>query len=164
MLDALPNTLILAAISLTLVFVLGVLIGIVQAVRQYSVLDGFLSISSLFFYSMPPFWLALMLMLIFSLKFHEWGLPFALPPTGITDVDYEFMTTGEQIVDRIKHLILPVSTLTLALAAGVSRYTRGQMLEVIRQVGPGHQVEPVELHSNRPEGRFPEGARYFACP
>ncbi|HEY0809490.1 MAG TPA: ABC transporter permease, partial [Longimicrobiales bacterium] len=86
-----------------------------------------------FFYSMPPFWLALMLMLIFSLKFHEWGIPLALPPTGITDVDYEFMSGGAKIVDRLKHLVLPVATLTLALAAGVSRYTRGQMLEVIRQ-------------------------------
>lgn len=133
LMDALPNTLILTFISLALVFILGVLIGVIQAVRQNSVLDGFLSITSLFFYSMPPFWLALMLMLIFSLKFHEWGVPFALPPTGITNVDYEFMTGGQKIVDRIQHLILPVATLTLALAAGVSRYTRGQMLEVIRQ-------------------------------
>jgi peptide/nickel transport system permease protein len=131
--DALPNTLILTVIALALVFILGVLIGVIQAVRQNSLVDGFLSITSLFFYSMPPFWLALMLMLIFSLKFHEWGVPFALPPTGITNVDYEFMTGGQKIVDRIQHLILPVATLTLALAAGVSRYTRGQMLEVIRQ-------------------------------
>ena len=43
------------------------------------------------------------------------------------------MTAGEQIRDRIVHLILPVATLTLALAAGVARYTRGQMLEVVRQ-------------------------------
>ena len=133
LMDALPNTLILTVIALALVFILGVLIGVIQAVRQNSVVDGFLSITSLFFYSMPPFWLALMLMLIFSLKFHEWGVPFALPPTGITNVDYEFMTGGQKIVDRIQHLILPVTTLTLALAAGVSRYTRGQMLEVIRQ-------------------------------
>jgi peptide/nickel transport system permease protein len=131
--DALLNTLMLTSIALVLVFLIGILIGVVQAVRQYSFLDGFLSVTSLFFYSMPPFWLALMLMLIFSLKFHEWGIPFALPPTGITDVDYEFLNGAEKIVDRLKHLILPVSTLTLALAAGVSRYTRGQMLEVIRQ-------------------------------
>lgn len=133
LMDALPNTLILTGIALALVFIFGVLIGVIQAVRQYSLLDGFLSITSLFFYSMPPFWLALMLMLIFSLKFHEWNLPFALPPTGITSVDYEFMTAGQKVIDRIQHLVLPVATLTLALAAGVSRYTRGQMLEVIRQ-------------------------------
>jgi peptide/nickel transport system permease protein len=82
---------------------------------------------------MPSFWLALMLMLLFSLKAHQWGWPIALPATGMMSVDYEFMSVGEKIWDRIRHLILPVSTLTLALAAGVARYTRGQMLEVIRQ-------------------------------
>jgi peptide/nickel transport system permease protein len=133
LMEALPNTLMLTGTALVLVFVIGILIGVVQAVRQYSIFDSSSSVISLFFYSMPSFWLALMLMLVFSLKAHQWGWPIALPPTGITSVDYEFMTTGEKIWDRISHLILPVSTLTLALAAGVARYTRGQMLEVIRQ-------------------------------
>ena len=133
LLDAIPNTLMLCGISLVLVFVLGTLAGVVQAVKQHSFLDGFLSVTSLFFYSMPPFWLALMLMLIFSLQAHIWGWPIALPSTGITDVNYEFFTAAQKFHDRLSHLILPVSTLTLALAAGVSRYTRGQMLEVVRQ-------------------------------
>jgi peptide/nickel transport system permease protein len=110
-----------------------VLIGVLQAVKQYSIFDSTSSVVSLFFYSMPSFWLALMLMLVFSLKAHQWGWPIALPPTGITSVDYEFMGFGEKIWDRISHLILPVGTLTLALAAGVARYTRGAMLEVVRQ-------------------------------
>lgn len=131
--EALPNTLILAGISLVLVFLVGVISGVIQAVRQYSLLDGMLSVITLFFYSMPSFWLALMLMLIFSLKAHEWGWPIALPPTGITSVDYEFLGPVEKLRDRFVHLVLPVSTLTLALAAGVARYTRGQMLEVVRQ-------------------------------
>ena len=133
LLEALPNTLILATASLVLVFIVGILIGVLQAVRQYSFIDGFLSVTSLFFYSMPSFWLALMLMLIFALKAHEWNWPIALPPTGVTSVDYDFLSSGAQIRDRIAHLVLPVMTLTLALAAGVARYTRGQMLEVIRQ-------------------------------
>jgi peptide/nickel transport system permease protein len=133
LLEALPNTLMLTGTALVLVFVIGILIGVVQAVRQYSAFDSVSSVVSLFFYSMPSFWLALMLMLVFSLKAHQWGWPIALPPTGITSVDYEFMTAGEKAWDRISHLILPVGTLTLALAAGVARYTRGQMLEVIRQ-------------------------------
>jgi peptide/nickel transport system permease protein len=131
--DALPNTLMLTGSALVLVFLIGILIGVVQAVRQYSLFDSVSSVTSLFFYSMPSFWLALMLMLVFSLKAHQWGWPIALPPTGITSVDYEFMSGGEKIMDRIAHLILPVGTLTLALAAGVARYTRGAMLEVIRQ-------------------------------
>jgi peptide/nickel transport system permease protein len=133
LLEALPNTLMLTGTALVLVFVIGILIGVLQAVRQYSVFDSASSVISLFFYSMPSFWLALMLMLVFSLKAHQWGWPIALPPTGITSVDYEFMSAGEKVWDRISHLILPVGTLTLALAAGVARYTRGQMLEVVRQ-------------------------------
>jgi peptide/nickel transport system permease protein len=133
LLDAMPNTLILCGISLVLVFVLGILAGVVQAVKQHSFIDGFLSVGSLFFYSMPPFWLALMIMLIFSLQAHQGNWPIAFPSTGITDVNYEFFSTAAKLKDRIMHLALPVTTLTLALAAGVSRYTRGQMLEVIRQ-------------------------------
>src|SRR5690606_27450536 len=106
--EALPNTLMLTATALVLVFVIGMLIGVLQAVRQYSLFDSTSSVVSLFFYSMPSFWLALMLMLVFSLKAHQWGWPIALPPTGITSVDYEFMGTGEKIMDRISHLILPV--------------------------------------------------------
>jgi peptide/nickel transport system permease protein len=132
-LEALPNTLILAAFSLVLVFALGIISGTIQAVKQYSVVDGTLSVLSLFFYSMPSFWLGLMLMLLFSLKAHQWHWFFSLPPTGMTSVDYDFFTPGQKIVDRIQHLILPVTTLSLVLAAGIARYTRGQMLEVIRQ-------------------------------
>lgn len=131
--DALPNTLVLAGLTLVFTFGLGIVIGVLQAVRQYSWMDRVLSVVSLFFYSMPSFWLGLMLMLLLALKAHEWGLPFALPPTGITSVDYEFLSATDKIRDRIDHLILPVLTLTLALAAGIARYMRGQMLEVIRQ-------------------------------
>ena len=139
--EALPNTLILTGSALVLVFLIGILIGVLQAVRQYSIFDSASSVLSLFFYSMPSFWLALMLMLLFSLKASQWGWPFSLPPTGITSVDYEYLCSdcpalqrfAVQMWDRIQHLILPVGTLTLALAAGVARYTRGQMLEVVRQ-------------------------------
>ncbi len=132
-LDALPNTLILAGASLVLVFLLGVAVGVLQAVRQHSWLDRSLSVASLFFYSMPSFWLGLMLMLVFALKAYEWGWPIALPPTGVTSIDYEFLPLGERILDRLRHMVLPVTTLTLVLAAGIARYTRGQMLEVVRQ-------------------------------
>ena len=123
----------LAFWSLLVVFVVGVAIGIYQAVKQYSVADGVLSVSALFFYSMPSFWLGLMLMLLFSLKWHEWGLPLALPATGMTSIDYDYMSLGGKIADRIAHLVLPVATLSLVLAAGIARYTRAQMLEVVRQ-------------------------------
>lgn len=133
LLDALPNTLVLAGASLVLIFIGGVTIGALQAYRQHGWLDRTLSALSLFFYSMPAFWLALMLVLIFSLKAYQWGWPIAFPATGVTSVDYEFLSLGGKILDRIQHLVLPVTTVTLVSAAGIARYTRGQMLEVIRQ-------------------------------
>lgn len=131
--DALPNTLVLAGCSLVLIFLGGVTVGALQAVRQHRWTDRVLSTVSLFFYSMPAFWLALMLVLLFSLKAYQWGWPLALPATGVTSVDYEYLSVGGKILDRLKHLVLPVATVTLVSAAGIARYTRGQMLEVIRQ-------------------------------
>ena len=131
--EALPNTLLLSVLALALVFVFGILLGALQAVRQHSPFDRSASVAALFFYSMPPFWLALMVMLLFALKAHQWEWPLAMPATGLTSEGYEFMTAGEKIADRIRHLAHPVLTLTLGLTAGVARYTRGQMLEVVRQ-------------------------------
>ncbi|MBW3554744.1 MAG: ABC transporter permease [Gemmatimonadetes bacterium] len=132
-LETLGPTLILAGCTLVLIFAAGIATGVIQAVRQHRPADRILSITSLFFYSMPSFWLGLMLMLLLSLKAHEWGLPFALPPTGMTSVDYEFLSFGGKLADRATHLVLPVLTLSLVMAAGIARYTRGQMLEVIHQ-------------------------------
>jgi len=133
LLETLPNTLILTGSALVLVFLIGVVLGVLQAVRQHSWFDRISSVVALFFYSMPSFWLALILMLVFSLKAYQWGWPIAFPPTSMTSDDYEYLSLGGKIADRLLHLTLPVATLTLALAAGVARYTRGQMLEVIRQ-------------------------------
>jgi peptide/nickel transport system permease protein len=132
--EILPNTLILSATALLLAFLFGMVIGVVQAVRHNSLLDNGLSLITLFFYSMPSFWLALMLILIFSLGARNlWDWPFWLPPSGMTSTDYPFLTAGGQLRDRLAHLVLPSVSLALVLAAGVSRYTRGSMLEVIRQ-------------------------------
>jgi peptide/nickel transport system permease protein len=127
------NTVQLMLVSLVLIFVIGMLVGIVQAVRQYSIADNVLTFLALFFYSMPSFWLALMLILLFALKANQWAWPFSLPATGMTSVGYEFMPAGQQVWDRLQHLILPTLALGVGNAAGVARYMRGSMLEVIHQ-------------------------------
>ncbi|MEJ2541985.1 MAG: ABC transporter permease [Gemmatimonadota bacterium] len=132
-LAALPNTFVLASISLLLAFAAGILMGVVQAVRQYSLLDSALSTASLFFYSMPSFWLAIMLILVFSVNASQWGWPVALPVSGVVGTDHDLLGPLEQLQDRARHLVLPVLSLTLVLAAGVARYVRTSMLEVIRQ-------------------------------
>lgn len=131
--ETLPNTLVLAVATLLLVFVAGVAIGAYQAVRRRSLADRILSVAGLFFYSMPSFWLGLMLMLVFALKAHQWGWPFALPATGMTSVDHEFLPPLAQLLDRLAHLVLPTATLALVLTAGIARYARNQMLEVLGQ-------------------------------
>lgn len=134
LLTFLPNTLLLSACALGLAFLVGIVVGTMQAVRQYSLMDQGMSVVMLFFYSMPSFWLALMLILMFSLFARNvWDWPIWFPASGMTSVDYEFLTLGGKIRDRIMHLVLPTVSLALVLAAGIARYMRGSMLEVIRQ-------------------------------
>ncbi len=127
-LEALPNTIILSLVSLLIIQIVGIVLGTIQAMRQYTATDASISVVSLFFYSMPRFWLALMLQLIFALM---WPI---LPSSGMTDaVMHEYMTGPEQLWDYVKHLILPGCALGIASAAGIARYMRSSLLEVIRQ-------------------------------
>ena len=87
-LDFLPNTLLLSACALLLAFFFGIVLGTIQAVRQYSATDSVLSVVLLFFYSMPSFWLALMLILTMSLYARNvWELPLWFPASGIASTD-----------------------------------------------------------------------------
>ncbi len=127
LLDFLPNTILLSVSALGLAFFFGIVLGTIQAVRQYSALDSSLSVVLLFFYSMPSFWLALMLILTMSLML-GW-----FPVSGPTGNEYEFLSLSGRIVDRARHLALPTLSLALVLTAGIARYMRGSMLEVVRQ-------------------------------
>lgn len=133
-LAALPNTILLAGVALLLAFLIGIFLGVVQAIRQNSWVDTTLSVVALFFYSMPSFWLAIMLILIFGVGARNlWDWPFSFPPSGITSAGYDLLSPWDQLKDRIHHLVLPALSLTLVLAAGVSRYVRTSMLEVLHQ-------------------------------
>ncbi|MBD3274460.1 MAG: ABC transporter permease subunit [Candidatus Marinimicrobia bacterium] len=125
--DAIINTLILSSLALVVSLLTGVILGVLSAIRQYSRFDNVMTVASLFFYSMPSFWLGLMLILIFSLVL-GW-----LPAGGMVSVNYEYMNSAAQLGDRVVHLILPVFVLGIASAASTMRYMRGSMLEIIRQ-------------------------------
>lgn len=134
LLTFLPNTLLLSGCALLLAFLVGIVLGTIQAVRQYSLLDQGMSVVMLFFYSMPSFWLALMLILTFSLFARNvWDWPIWFPGSGMTSVDYASLSVGGKIRDVIMHLTLPTVSLALVLTAGIARYMRGSMLEVIHQ-------------------------------
>ncbi len=133
-LQLLPNTLLLSFSALVLAFLAGILLGVFQAIRHNRFSDNLASVVGLFFYSMPSFWLGLMLILIFSLGARNlWDWPIWFPAAGMTSVDHPFMTPGEQLRDRVMHLVLPALSLALVLAAGIARYMRGSMLEVMHQ-------------------------------
>ncbi len=133
----LPNTLLLM-ISATLVsLIIAVPIGIYSAVHQYSKVDYMVTSGTFFGISMPVFWLGAMLILLFSFKFKDWGLPY-LPTGGVTGVRaYTLPLFGriqpESLLDRSLRLILPTLTLSLLYMATWSRFTRASMLEVLRQ-------------------------------
>ncbi|MEZ4564414.1 MAG: ABC transporter permease [Thermomicrobiales bacterium] len=76
---------------------------------------------------MPDFWLALLLVILFALKFKEWGLP-ALPVGGMTDA-----RGGGDFLDRLKHLILPVAALSLVQIGSWAAFFRSSMLETLSQ-------------------------------
>jgi peptide/nickel transport system permease protein len=120
--DALGPTLEINIIALLLSTVVGVGLGIVQAIKQYSWIDYIASFLSFFYISMPGFFLALILIYIFSIKLT------LLPPAG-------YSTTGVpwSLGDHLRYLILPTITLALGGAPGMMRYTRTAMLEVIHQ-------------------------------
>ena len=125
--DTIPNTLILSGVALAIIFLLGIVIGTLQAVRQYSWGDNLATALAFFFYSMPSFWFGLMLILLFAYKL-QW-----LPASQMTSVNYEFMSGSAQLVDRLKHLLLPALALGVGGAASVARYMRSGMLEQVRQ-------------------------------
>jgi len=126
-LETLPRTLLLSASALLLMFGGGILLGIFSAARRNSLADHLISSISLFFYSMPTFWLALMLILLFAL-----ALPI-LPASGINSPNADLMTPIHRFFDRLWHLVLPALTLGLSGAAGIARYARGSLIEVAGQ-------------------------------
>ena len=124
--DALPNTLLLSGLGLLLSFAIGIVVGVVQAERPGSGRDRWLGRVLLVLYSVPDFWLALVILMLFAYR-----LPL-FPPGGMTDaVMYEYLSPGGKLLDRARHLVLPVMTLAVLTAAGVARFQRGALLSVL---------------------------------
>ncbi len=121
----LPNTLILMITAEILTVGIALSLGILSAVRQYTAADNLITSFSFIGFSMPIFFIALGLMLLFAVQFKEWGLPYL--PTGAD------IWNQRNPIDLIRHLILPVSALIIIQTAGYARYVRTSMLEVLGQ-------------------------------
>lgn len=126
--DAIPNTLLLMSVALALAFGAGIVLGIIQARAQGRPLDWGIGLGALVFYSMPDFWLALMMLLVFA-----YGLRL-FPLSGMFDpVMYAYLGVWGRLGDRLWHLVLPATTLALLGAAAVARFQRAAVLDVARE-------------------------------
>lgn len=125
--ERVPYTLQLTVLALLFDALVGIIIGIVAAVKQYSALDKSVTLGSLVIYSVPGFWLALMLVLVFSVEL-GW-----FPTSQTRSLDYELLTFWGKVGDRLWHLVLPVFVLGIASAAGTARYMRNRLLEVLSE-------------------------------
>ncbi len=121
------NTLLLMVSSETLLLLMSLFIGIFSALRQYSTLDYVFTAFSFIGYSMPVFWLGLLLMYVFAVNFKSWGLPY-FPTVGMYD-----LAAGPTVGQILWHITLPLITASVGFIAGYSRFIRSQMLEVINQ-------------------------------
>jgi peptide/nickel transport system permease protein len=124
--DALPNTLVLMGTSLALAFGLGIVLGVLQAARFGSRLDHAVGTLGTVLASLPPFWLASILVLLFA-----YWLPL-FPVAGVVDATmYPYMSGGDRLLDRLEHLVLPAMTLTLLGAPEIARFQRAALLDVM---------------------------------
>jgi len=118
LMDRLPNTLLISLTSIVLAILIGIPIGIISAVKQYTPFDYISMVLALIGVSMPIFWLGLMLVLVFSVNL-GW-----LPSLGMGSLE-------NGLKDVILHMVLPVTCLTTIPTATFARITRSSMLEVI---------------------------------
>ena len=125
--EALPNTLVLNIISLLLIYLISLPLGVYSAVKQNTLVDKGITSVLFVLYSLPTIWVALLLILWFYVKL-DW-----LPAGGIQSLSISGDSFFPWILDRMKHLVLPVICFTYGGFAVVSRYVRSSMLEVIRQ-------------------------------
>jgi peptide/nickel transport system permease protein len=125
--ERLPSSFELNLIAFLLALGIGVPFGVLSASRSGGRTDRGSSVIFFILYSLPSFWVALLLVQLFALR---WGV---LPVYGITSDDYADLSSGAQLLDRLRHLALPVVTLAYAQLAIFSRFTKAALMEVIRE-------------------------------
>jgi peptide/nickel transport system permease protein len=114
-------------LAMLIILSVAIPIGVIAACRPHSWFDRATTLFVFFGFAMPTFWLALLLMMFFGV-YLDW-----LPISGLTSLNFGQFTFWQKIRDLAAHLMLPVLVSAFGGLAGMSRYMRGNMLEVIRQ-------------------------------
>ena len=125
--ERLPNTLLLMFAAQIVIIVFSLIIGMFSALKKYSAADHAITGLSFVGYSMPIFWIALLLMFVFAVKFKEWGLPY-FPTVGKYD-----LSVGPTVSQVAWHMVLPVVSISIISIAGYTRYIRSCMIDVINE-------------------------------
>ncbi len=125
--ERLPVTVGISIAALSLVLVIAIPIGVRAAVRPQGLYDRLTTVLVFLGYSMPSFWLALLCMSLFGVRWH-W-----LPVSGLHSLDHDALPLIEQWMDTARHLVLPVGISAFTGLAGLSRYMRSSMVEVLQQ-------------------------------
>ncbi len=125
--ERLPVTVSINLLSMALIFLIGIPIGVACARHKDTLIDKGLTAFVFAGYAAPTFWLALLLMILFGVYLE------ALPISGLKSFNYAELTPLRKIGDIVSHLVLPVSISAFGGLAGISRYMKGSLLEVLRQ-------------------------------
>jgi peptide/nickel transport system permease protein len=125
--ERLPNTLLLVGISFLVTIMLAIPIGVYSAIKQYSLADYIITTFTFIGQSIPIYWFGLVLILVFYVWLpNPFGEGPLFPGGGMYSLDMQ-----DNILDRLWHLVLPVTMLSMAWTAWYSRFLRASMLEVI---------------------------------
>ncbi len=127
--ERLPITIQINVLSIFLVYLIAIPFGVYSATHPDTFSDRTLTLLFFFLYSLPNFWVAVLLIMLFG-GGEFWDL---FPVYGISSINAESWPLGRQILDRLWHLVLPVTCLTYGGFAYLSRLTRAELLEVIRE-------------------------------
>ncbi len=132
-----PRTLQLMSVSTLLALLIGIPLGLISAIRQYSLFDYAVTTISFVGSSMPTFFFGILLILVFAITFKQLGWFYFPPGDAVGSRSYLVPLLGKveakSLIDQILHMVMPASVLTLFTVAGWSRFVRSSMLEVLRQ-------------------------------
>jgi len=125
--ERIPVTLSLNLLSLIIILLVAIPIGVLAAVHPHSIFDRATTLLVFFGFAMPTFWLALLLIMFFGV-YLDW-----VPISGLTSMNFSQFSFWQKLQDLAAHVTLPVLVAAFGGLAGMSRYMRANMLEVIRQ-------------------------------
>jgi peptide/nickel transport system permease protein len=125
--ESLPITLLINLIVIFIIFTISIILGTISAVRQSSWVDKSITLFVFVGFAIPGFWLALLLMYWTGVA-NQW-----LPISGLHSLDFQNLSTMDQFIDLLKHLVLPITISSLSGLAGISLYVRNGMLDILHQ-------------------------------